>query len=188
VSEPQRPASKRSYFYTVLTSPVLIVGLLSFGASLAWMGYQRLPKQSLETITFSTEPELFEESDIVLRYLTDDGRENTVTLTLVLSSDPLDRLTKVLAQLRLVLSESGQWPAGMDIAELFWLERERRRIVVLNVSSDGRTALSVQAESNLKRSIELSLALQGVDEVFYLRDGEAGTVFLEHLAVRASLD
>ncbi|MBS3967721.1 MAG: hypothetical protein KGZ60_10755 [Truepera sp.] len=202
-----RPLQLRHYRYTALTSfgphfvragaalraayhPVTFIGLLILLVGVVNLcsvpPRQRVERATvtLETIALADEPPV--ELEVVL--VGDAGATNTRLVELPASPDAALRLTGLLAALREVMREDGRWPPELPAPQLFLLERRGVTVAVLNFSLAQRPTVTISQEHQLYASLAATLQRHGVGEMRILINGHPSPVFINHLALRRSLD
>jgi len=195
------PRLERPHFGAALRAayhPVTFLGLL-----ILLVGVVSLcsvpPRQRVERATVTLEmvnvpDEPLAELQLVL---VGDAGESTRSVELPASPDAALRLTRLLAALREALREDGRWPPELPAPQVFILERRGVTVAVLNfenpfsLRSDSlaqRPTVTISQEQQLYASLAATLQRHGVGEMRILINGHPSPVFINHLALRRSLD
>lgn len=167
---------------TFLGLLILLVGVVSLCSVPPRQRVERATI-TLETATVPDEP--LEEAQLVL---VGAAGESTRSVTLPTSPDAALRLTRLLAALREALREEGRWPPELPAPQLFLVERRGTMVAVLNFSLTRRPTVTISQEQQLYASLAATLSRYGVGEMRILINGHPSPVFINHLAIRRSLD
>jgi len=178
--------------------PVTFIGLLILlagVASLCSVLLQQRVERATVTLEAVTVPEVsLEELQLVL--VGADG-ESTRVVALPASPDAALRLTRLLAALREALREDGRWPPELSAPQVFLIEHRGTMVAVLNFSLTRlrlgaaliqRPSVTIAQEQQLYASLAATLRRHGVGEMRILINGHPSPVFINHLALRRSLD
>lgn len=141
------------------------------------------PTVTLGTVEMPDEP--LAEAQLVL---VGDTGESTRLVELPTSPDAAVRLTRLLAALQEALREDGRWPPELPAPQLFLIERRGVTVAVLNFSLAQRPTATIKQERQLYASLTATLQRYGIGEMRILINGRPSPVFINHLAIRSTLD
>lgn len=163
-------------FLNVL-QPQLILSVLLLVLSLAALLRALNPPQvnlmevSLE---LSEDPKKNEQVTLVI---SDGLRERFVETELPVASTHAERLLDILAGLK----ARSDWPEALQLPVVYLIREGGQDSAVLDFPAVN-VAVSVAQEWALLKSIEATLAAQGIDELRILKEGRADPLFLEHVS------
>lgn len=167
---------------TFLGLLILLIGVVSLCSVPSRQRVERATI-TLETATVPDEP--LEEAQLVLVSV---AGESTRSVELPASPDAALRLTRLLAALREALQEEGPWPEELSAPQVFIVEHRGAAVAVLNFSLAQRPTVTIAQEQQLYASLVATLQRHGVGEMRILINGQPSPAFINHLALRRSLD
>lgn len=162
---------------------ILLGGIASLRAVPARQSVTRVTV-SIETPTVADDPT--EEVQLVL--IGDGGVERTRFVALPAASDSASQLNRLTAALREVMLAEGTWPAELPAPQVFLVERGSVKLAVLNFTLTRQPNVTIAQEQQLYASLAATLQRHGVGEMRILINGHPSPVFLNHLALRRSLE
>lgn len=178
----------RSLLRRALVRPEPLLALLLLLASTLYLllsGDERRPPPP-EIEIREPEERALETREVRLVRYDASGLESPTFASVDLPEAPGERLESILGALRESLLE-GDWPEELPVPRVFVESVGRQNVAVLDFRPNGPVPLSVAQERRLLRSVEATVLANGIDRIRYLLNGEATGVFLEHLAVPATL-
>jgi hypothetical protein len=161
---------------------ILLVGVVNLCSVPPRQRVER-PTVTLGTVDMPDEP--LAEAQLVL---VGDAGESTRLVELPTSPDAAVRLTRLLAALREALREDGRWPPELPAPQLFLIEHRGVTVAVLNFSLAQQPTVTIKQEQQLYASLAATLQRYGIGEMRILINGHPSPVFINHLAIRSTLD
>ena len=125
---------------------------------------------------------------ISLTLIDRDGLERTVYQDLQLPSTTNQRYRKILQALETAMREAGVWVDGVNVQEVFLVERPEARLAVVDFAVIDQAAASVREERAMLAALRETLARNNIDGVRVFVNGDVPETFLGHVAVTSSLE
>jgi hypothetical protein len=125
---------------------------------------------------------------ISLTLIDRDGLERTVYQDLALPSTTNQRYRKILEALEVTMREAGVWVDGVNVQEVFLVERPEVRLAVVDFAVTDEAAASVREERAMLDALRETLARNNIDGVRVFVNGAVPETFLGHIAVASSLE
>lgn len=175
-------------WFRALARPQVVVAALlvvaAFGLLLrpSGPGRSRPPQVDLD----GTAGAAVVENEVRLLLIDRDGLELPRFVRLRYPDRAEARLEAVVTALRAELVAAGVWPADAAVPTLYHGVLGVRSFVVLDFGA-GFDGLSVAQERQLIGSLGATLAVEGIDEVRYLREGRPRPAPFGHLALPTGL-
>ena len=117
-----------------------------------------------------------------------DGLERTVFQDLELPSTTNQRYRRIVEALAVTMRETGVWVDGVNVQEVFLVERPEARVAVVDFTVTEDAAASVREERAMLNALRETLARNNIDSVRVFVNGAVPETFLGHIATSSSLE
>ena len=176
---------ERQQLLRALSRPQVVLGLLLLLFAVGYLlGRPPAALPTLPTVELPEEgSQATREEPVQLVLIDERGLEHPEFVTVTAGEGEARLLRATLAALRGKLLPGGVWPASLGSPEVYRFRDDGQVVTVLDFPLEGLPASSVVTERRLLRSIQATAAVNHVERLAFLINGQPASTLLGHLAV-----